>query len=67
MIRNDAGEPIMVRYKGSPWTRGRLRKFAKCVVCGGIMVVGETAFRPIDNSLHRQERMHPACAVRVAR
>jgi hypothetical protein len=65
-IRNEDGELILVRWRGSPCSRTKLRKEARCAECGGTMAVGEVAFRPIDNSLIRMKRVHVKCMERLA-
>jgi hypothetical protein len=62
---NNAGKLILMRYRESPWARIVLRRPVGCCICGVMLTRGEEAFRPLDNSLRRMDRMCPPCATKV--
>lgn len=55
------GHAILAHWKGSPCTIAKSRKEARCAKCGRQIPVGEEVWRPIDNSLHRADRLHRGC------
>lgn len=65
IIDSDAGL-VVLRWFGSTrsprdaiWSKGKMRKSAKCAVTGRPLASGDDAYRPVGNQDYRGRRIHP--------